>query len=500
MPLTPEQQALAKAVVSGLPKVKGVAAAGTGKTRTLQTIAAACTQRQKKKVLYNAFNKAMQLEAEAKFAGIAEARTPHSMAYKATRVRFWGSHKLNARAWPTDIVKELGLRSSAAFRSPVEQAAMLQKAVDAFCQSADRELSVQHCLAAGARSEEIATSMVENAMKLWDAMTDSKNRMAMTHDTYLKLWQLDDPVLPYDVILYDEAQDASPVMMDIVQRQAHAQQVWVGDPFQELYAWRGACNAMLQIDAPEFHLSQSFRFTPEVAALANAILDLGPTPRHFEIKGTETPKDLAGTCYISRTNGMLFEQAVFLQQKGRRFSVVGGFDATLRLVRSAHALRYGEKMQTPMAPEISRFRDWKELCDWANAFDDRELKFLVRTIRNHGYDTARLCTKLARAEVPEGESEDILSTGHKVKGREFGRAILAEDFAVPTDDKWQRMTDGERQAEINVLYVAGTRGVRDPVLPDKVEELVGGMGHDQALLRQSSEDMDDGYQPRVAMG
>jgi hypothetical protein len=49
------------------------------------------------------------------------------------------------------------------------------------------------------------------------------------HDHYLKLWHLSGPKINADYILFDEAQDANPVLVDIVRQQTHAQLVWVGD-------------------------------------------------------------------------------------------------------------------------------------------------------------------------------------------------------------------------------------------------------------------------------
>lgn len=54
-----------------------------------------------------------------------------------------------------------------------------------------------------------------------------------THNCYLKLWAMSDPVLPYDYVLFDEAQDANPVILRVIQAQAsHAQLIAVGDPCQ----------------------------------------------------------------------------------------------------------------------------------------------------------------------------------------------------------------------------------------------------------------------------
>ena len=53
---------------------------------------------------------------------------------------------------------------------------------------------------------------VRDAELIWSQMLDFKNKdISMTHDGYLKIYQLSKPkLLNYDCILIDEAQDMSP--------------------------------------------------------------------------------------------------------------------------------------------------------------------------------------------------------------------------------------------------------------------------------------------------
>src|SRR5207249_375491 len=46
-----------------------------------------------------------------------------------------------------------------------------------------------------------------------------KGEIEITHDFYLKKFQLANPVLNFDYILFDEGQDASPAMLDIFLKQ-----------------------------------------------------------------------------------------------------------------------------------------------------------------------------------------------------------------------------------------------------------------------------------------
>ncbi|MFX8098481.1 UvrD-helicase domain-containing protein, partial [Acinetobacter baumannii] len=82
---------------------------------------------------------------------------------------------------------------------------------------------------------------------------------AISHDVYVKLWQLSRPTIPADYILFDESQDANGLMLSVLRRQS-AQVIYVGDPYQQIYEWRGAVNAMDHIKAQKRALTLSFRF------------------------------------------------------------------------------------------------------------------------------------------------------------------------------------------------------------------------------------------------
>jgi hypothetical protein len=90
----------------------------------------------------------------------------------------------------------------------------------------------------------------------------------------LKVWAQTEPRIEADFILFDEAQHSDGVMLSTLGLQRHAQIIYVGDPYQQIYEWRSAVNAMAQIDAPECALTESFRFGPTFAALASRILAL----------------------------------------------------------------------------------------------------------------------------------------------------------------------------------------------------------------------------------
>ena len=67
-------------------------------------------------------------------------------------------------------------------------------------------------------------------------MRDPAGAVPLEHDAYLKMWHLEGARLPdrAAVLYVDEAQDADPVTLAILQAQCHPT-VWVGDPWQSIY-------------------------------------------------------------------------------------------------------------------------------------------------------------------------------------------------------------------------------------------------------------------------
>src|SRR3546814_13969512 len=82
-------------------------------------------------------------------------------------------------------------------------------------------------------------------------------------------WSSD--VCSSDLLIVDEAQDLNPVLIGIVEKSG-LPAVIVGDNWQSIYGFRGAEDAMSYFDGDVYSLSQSFRFGPKIAQVANQIL------------------------------------------------------------------------------------------------------------------------------------------------------------------------------------------------------------------------------------
>lgn len=443
--------------------------AGSGKTTTLRAYAVA---RPTLSMLYVAFNKVTADDAAASFPRNVECRTMHSLAFTAVGKQY--KHKLG-QLRPNVVAnayKEKGVT--------VLTAHFLVKTVEAFMYSADLAIRDSHV------PQEVPVAsrpqIAKGAQYLWDDMVDAKSSMPMTHDGYLKLYQLSKPALSnrYDVILLDEAQDTNPVTMDIVFRQSCGK-VIVGDKHQSIYAFRGCVNAMDMLKNAEVHyLTQSMRFGAAVADPATlllgylkgesrAVVGLGqmePVPNKVD-----RSQPYAVIC---RTNAKVFGHAVKLLGE-KKVHFVGGVDSyPLAKLEDVFHMWNGDKARVKDA-FYREFADCEALETYARETDEKEILSLISVAREFKAELPALIAKVKAAACEKAEDADvILTTAHRSKGLQFRQVVLNDDFDDLVDGTGKlNIGDCEKfQQEVNLLYVAMTRAQRAIELNRQFDEFM----------------------------
>ena len=88
----------------------------------------------------------------------------------------------------------------------------------AFAHSAAREIDAGH-LPPLPRGPDRAEPVLAWARRLWADMRDPNSAVPLEHDAYLKFWHLDGARLPAgaEVLYLDEAQDANPVTLAVLE-------------------------------------------------------------------------------------------------------------------------------------------------------------------------------------------------------------------------------------------------------------------------------------------
>ena len=200
--------------------------------------------------------------------------TAHSLAYQ--NIVFKNKYKIRAQGYKThEIVELLGLVGNNEKHAVYVIANHINKFISFYCNS--DKIKFQDLNYLDLVTDKKAKTFVNtfydyiesNSEALYNKM--SSGEIEVTHDFYLKKFQLSSPKLNFDYILFDEGQDASHAMLDIFLNQK-AVKVIVGDKHQQIYGWRNAVNSLEKVDFKTFNLSKSFRFNQVVANLAIDVL------------------------------------------------------------------------------------------------------------------------------------------------------------------------------------------------------------------------------------
>ena len=414
--LTEEQHAIVGCRSEAL---RVIAFAGTGKTATLRAYAKA---RPDRRILYLAFNRAVAQEAQATFPGNVACLTIHALAYRSVGWQY--RHKLRASLRANQAAAALGLSTTSA--KDLALAGRALQALQHYLSSASGDLA---SFAAG-HPGLYHPDVILAAERLWELMRATADaRIPMLHDGYLKLYQLSRPRLPWDLILLDEAQDTNPVTLEILRDQTCAR-VFVGDPHQQIYQFRHACNAMADPSLQDqLVLSQSFRFGAEIAAAANRLLGVKREP--LSVVGVRTTPAAPTHAFIARGNAALYRQAVHLARTNQPVYWCGGVAGyRLEQLLDLWRLRAGDRQQVQDS-FIRAFKTFGDLASYCESTNLRDLQSWIQLIERRPdpelipQEVAHLLRTAARQPAP---GVCALATVHKAKGLEWGAVELAEDF------------------------------------------------------------------------
>lgn len=505
VPFTPsrEQQAVIDAYLRG-EDLAVQAGAGTGKSATLALIAQA--QRHKHPgatAWYLTFNRRNADEVQATFKkyGLTNARasTAHSYANRACRAIPSLRHmveRLNKRDLKySDEMRLLGIpRASRCMAAEINSDAthpaarivmpnqdptfstqrrfftLTRKTVERFCQSADREVTWQHVPSLASLHPElrplVRQELVASGQRMWDELSNPDSPLGTGHAHYLKSWALTNPTIgkPGDVILYDEAQDANPVLAEaILAQRGRVQVALVGDQFQQIYSFMGCIDAMQGFvalpDVTALPLTESRRFGPAIATEANRVLDkldpsregirlVGIGPRAGHVQHVYTDEDtFTVTAVVCRTNALVIEHILSQVAAGRRVHSTIDIQQLFQLANDVALVEAG-RADEAKHPVLQGFTDLDLWEAWLgdDEPENQELRDEVNAVLDYGIDKIKA---LASVLVAKPQSADVtVSTVHKAKGGTWDSVLvdMGEQPIADDDDEMLRL-----------LYVALTR-------------------------------------------
>jgi hypothetical protein len=445
--------------------------AGTGKTSTLEMLAHSTGRRGH----YLAFNRDIVGNARHRFPGTVHCSTTHGLAYKALARHFeGGSDKLTGRINVNELADLLDLKNWRVDQDhalpPRSQAFLILDTLRRFSISADPEPTGVHVprhgaltTASGATLRAVKDFAVRGAQHVWERMKDRRDPIPLGHDGYLKLWALSQPQIPADFILMDEAQDTNPVVLDVLRQQA-TQVVYVGDRYQQIYEWRGATNAMEAIETDDStFLTHSFRFGTAIAEGATGLLRLMGESR--PLQGSPALKSRIGPtkpkAILARTNAAAITAVIEALDAGHRPHLIGGSGELIQMLRGVSDLKDG---RASTVPDFFGFADWEQVAEFARSDEGEHLLTFAKLVETRG--ERQLMWALGRTACA-ADSNLVVSTAHKAKGREWPRVRLMDDF-VRTSPKGQDRVGSKHPydlSDLRLLYVALTRARQAVELP-----------------------------------
>lgn len=461
------------------------ACAGAGKTSTLKLIADNLDGNS----LYMAFNKVTATEAMEKFPPHVTCQTTHSIAYQLfgrplhQKLKRPTGGYVNVASTGSEIAKYYKLHGVCDIQgktvaTPNAMGLFVRRTVERFEQSADAVIEKHHLPKKDMEKAieadgSIVTYVLATAKKLWKDRIHIGSPVLATHDTYLKLYQLSKPHLPYNNIYLDEGQDTTPCVLDIFLNQTHAKRIMVGDRRQAIYAWRGAVNAMQMVDCACAPLSKSFRYGNGIAAVASAVLHYDMT-----ITGRDDLESVIGFgvvdrtkphMYLFRTNTALLYEAVRAVDRGEKVKIEIDVRDFVKLLESALALFSGD-MKNVKHEMLLPYATWAAFMAEAKEIGGGELPRIANMV--NGGSARHVIDVLSSYQSPE-EAIATYTSAHKAKGREEYQVILADDFPSNyKDGKWVGMSTSDE----NLVYVACTRSMHILEINTPVAEIMDKYG------------------------
>ncbi len=450
--LTNEQSSHIKTILSGNDYAIQ-APPGSGKTFLLLALA----RKMKGYGLSISFNKLLAIEASQKFQRSVICKTGHALAYGAIGYKY---RKRLRKLTGKHLADTQDIGAWELYNSPANKGYLILNTIRKYCYSADRKFNFTHIpklqVVDDSKYEEMREDLLEQSSKIFTLMSDPRNDISITHDVYLKLWALTNPIIKKDYIFFDEYQDSNPVIANIIKSQS-CQKIFVGDQFQQIYSWRGAVNALQEESLQKLYITQSFRFGDAIAEMANKIIQAYypfnfnyiPFKGNSQVESRLSYSPLANPdCIICRTNKGVITETINMLKQSKSVHILGGTQALSYLINSISQLK--EQGQSNH-PDLFLFKNYIDLKEYADSPMGGDLKPVIKLLESYGKQ--RLLEILNNTtQVPE-EANIIITTAHKSKGLEWSTVRLANDFKVPTEEYVPS------QEETNILYVATSRAL-----------------------------------------
>jgi len=502
-----------------------MAYAGTGKTTTLVEM---CARNPKLQFLLVVFNRSVRDHSVKVFPRNVIVKTANQLSWKYT-TDTEGRDRINPWSMKyTDLIYNdiLPFRKDYGGFSLYHWAAMVMNTLTAFYNSDSDGIELKHSPSQWQTTkvgppkpvdERKRRMLVTDATEVWDTLRQGRNRkVKYDYDSSMKAFQLSGPDLQmwagrHDILLIDEAQDMNPTMLDVCLKQ-NTPKIVVGDPYQQIYSFRGAVNALEMVkDHPDtkvtknLYLTQSFRFGAEIGFLANCCLDTivrkpgeeGPmlvaSAKQDSITARANPRQKEAV--LARTNLGLFEKMVDLvcrpdAENRPNFAFPTdpsnnpdpmGWNLLVDLAYFKAGKLHEMSGKAQNNPNYKN-KTWEQYKKQVQDGRDMETLAKITIVDKFGEkipEYVDIFRWQVRPSMGEACVKYVFSTVHKFKGLECDTVRLLDDFfysGLPRERPglWHETDErgGQVEDEYNLLYVALTRAKRNLVMNDALFYLI----------------------------
>lgn len=458
--MTPTQEqisAISHCTPSDHPNLMLNALAGTGKSATLKMIDRASKI---KPALYLVFNKRNAEEAKASggFADTTTIKTFNAMGHG-----IWAgkcAHKLvldkskSRTLWRQHVEDLTRTDATDAWREYHVVMDGLEKAkalgyVPPACKLPHTALIDRHQLhlAMDERPNEYASELLDTILN--ESITRAYSGLIDFNDQIYMPALFGGTFPKFPRVMVDEYQDQSPVNHALLARLVKGRLIGVGDPYQNIYGFRGAkaggmSAAVETYSMTQLPLSASFRCPRAIVEAARWRVphfqwtkEGGNVTTAPAYNGAEFPDDATIIC---RNNAPLLRLAFRLISGGRSVTVVGS-ELGPRLVGIMKKL--GDSTM-PRAKLFSEIEQWREERLVAGSKSANDLADCMRVFAEHGQTLGSAISYAEHIFAQQGSIR--LLTGHKSKGLEFDNVFWLDPGLC--DD---------REQDRNLAYVITTR-------------------------------------------
>lgn len=471
---TAEQVAIVEAAKSTTDNLLINALAGAAKTTTLVMIAEAI---QGVPILSLAFNKRIATEMEKRLPSHVQCRTLNAIGH---------------RTWAQACSKKLILdtkKSYTILKGFVDGLNRAQK-TEAYESFSDTLKLIGAAKMAGYIPDDIiphARRLIscEDFWQLQDEEVDRQSRWIVDsvlktsiEQAYNGFIDFDDQIyMPtlfggsfprFPLVLVDEAQDLSPLNHAMLEKLVVQRLIAVGDPWQSIYAFRGAMSSSMStlrvhFNMKEMDLSISFRCPKAIVLRARSRAPHMQWPDWAEEGSVNAPTEWSaldipdGSAIICRNNAPLFSLAFQLIRAGRGVTVVGS-DIGPALVKALKKLGPEDMTyeQTEKAIDMWQTERLKKAKGKAAVYDKAECFRVFLSVGGSLAGAIAYAEEIFRAVGPI----QMLS-GHKSKGLEWDAVFHLDPHRIPSPFC---KTDEENEQELNVRYVIETRAKKSLTL------------------------------------